>query len=131
MNTIKVEYIGKKPFCIDNVAKSGKVWNGPGDVQEVTPQQAKILTSYGDQWALVEAGDVVALDAPHTVATEDAQGNAVLTDAADLHGPLEKMTATELVAYAKLKYGKTLKPNRGRKVLLDEVLNMGNDVDLI
>lgn len=131
MTTIKVEYIGKKPFCIDNVAKSGKVWNGPGDVQEVTPQQAKILTGYADQWMLVDAGDTDAMEAPNTVATADAQGNAVLTDAADLQGPLEKMTATELVAYAKLKYGKDLKPNRGRKVLLDEVLSMGNDVDLI
>ncbi|WP_025915803.1 hypothetical protein [Herminiimonas sp. CN] len=131
MTTIKVEYIGKKPFCIDNVAKSGKVWNGPGDVQEVTLQQAKILTSYRDQWALVEASDVDALDAPYTVETQDAQGETVLTDAAELNGPLEKMTAAELVAYAKLKYGKTLKANRSRKILLDEVLNMGNDVDFV
>ncbi len=48
-----VRYVGKKPFATDNVASSRKVWNGPGDVQLVTEEQAKILTSYKDQWALV------------------------------------------------------------------------------
>lgn len=49
-----VEYVGKKPFAVDNVAKSGKVWRGTGDVQVVTDAQAKILAGYADQWKRLE-----------------------------------------------------------------------------
>ena len=45
---VKIKYVGRKPFCIDNVARSGASWNGNGDVQEVTPAQAKILIKYAD-----------------------------------------------------------------------------------
>lgn len=55
--SIRVEYIGKKPFAIDNVSGSGKSWEGPGDVQVVTEEQAEKLASYADQWRIVgEAG---------------------------------------------------------------------------
>lgn len=54
--TVAVRYVGKKPTAQDNVAKSGKLWEGNGDVQWVTSKQAKILTRYADQWALDEAG---------------------------------------------------------------------------
>lgn len=50
-NLVGVIYVGKKPTAHDNVAGSGKVWNGNGDVQEVTELQAATLTKYRDQWA--------------------------------------------------------------------------------
>ena len=52
---MKIEYIGKKPFAVDNVAKSGKTWDGPGDIQEVTDEQGKILLKYPDQFKDVDA----------------------------------------------------------------------------
>jgi hypothetical protein len=126
MNTIKVEYVGKKPFAIDNVARSGKAWNGNGDVQEVTPSQAKILTSYSDQWQLVDTQDQGALEAPVQVTVEGANGQAETIDTDSLGIPLEKMNATQLKAYAKHKHGKDLPLNRGRRVLLDEVIALEN-----
>ncbi|MES2320006.1 MAG: hypothetical protein V4631_21200 [Pseudomonadota bacterium] len=128
MNTIAVKYVGAKLFSIDNVAKSGKTWAGNGDVQHVTPAQAKILTSYKDQWALDDATDVDAMNGPNMIETKDADGATVLTDAADLTGAPEKMNAQELIAYAKAKYNKTLKP-RSRKLLLDEVMALAGVVD--
>lgn len=119
---IKVKYIGRKPFAIDNVAKSGKTWTGHGTVQEVTAGQAKILTSYRDQWALADDADAAELDKPVMIETEGADGATVHTDPAELHGPVEKMTVPQLLAYAQSKYGKTLTAKHGRKQLLDEVV---------
>lgn len=126
MNTIKVEYIGKKPFAIDNVARSGKAWNGNGDVQEVTPGQAKILTSYADQWALADAQDQAALEQPVQVEITGTDGAMETVDADALDKPVEKLTHKELIAYAKHKFGKDLSPKKSRKVLLDEVIALAN-----
>ena len=127
---VKVEYVGKKPFSVDNVAKSGKTWEGAGTVQEVTPAQAKILISYADQWALAKGQDPDVVNAPTIVITQDNDGNEVKTDASELTGHLEKMTAAQLVAYAQNKHGKTLKANRGRKVLLDEVMVLDGHINV-
>jgi hypothetical protein len=127
---VQVEYVGKKPFVVDNVAKSGKTWEGAGAVQEVTPAQAKILIGYADQWALAAGQDASVLSLPTVVVTKDEHGNEVETDASELTGHVEKMTATQLVAYAQNKYGKTLKLNRGRKVLLDEVMVLEGHINV-
>lgn len=119
-DTVRIEYVGKKPFAGDNVAKSGKIWNGPGDVQEVTVTQAKTLLKYPDQWALENPESATLLDAPKLV--EVSNGNDTTTvDVNNLNGPVEKMTATELRAFANEKYGKTFKGGLSRAVLLDEV----------
>ncbi len=130
-NLISIKYIGQKPFSMDNVAKSGKAWNGNGDVQDVTPRQAKLLLTHPGQWALADGRQASRLEGPNFVETEDANGNTVLTDEADLTGHIEKMTTAELVAYAQLKYGKTLKANRGRKLLLDEVMALDGQIDVL
>jgi hypothetical protein len=54
MPKVRIEYVGKKPYCSDNLARSKKVWRGRGDVQEVTEEQAEILLKHPDQWALAE-----------------------------------------------------------------------------
>lgn len=118
---VKVKYVGKKPFCTDNVARSGKSWAGHGDVQEVTPAQAKILTRYADQWVLVNAADADLVQAPQTVQVEDAAGEQVDVTDDVLNKPLEKMSTAELVALARVKYGRTLKAGMGKKNLLDTV----------
>lgn len=126
MSTIKVEYVGRKPFAIDNVARSGVMWNGAGDVQLVTPAQAKILTAYADQWALVDGDDQTLLDAPVVVVVQDKDGTDVTIAAESLSKPIEKMSATELAAYAKQKHNVTLARNKGRTALLNEVISLEN-----
>ena len=71
-----------------------------------------------------------SLNAPEIIVTQDEDGNDVETDASELIGSLEKMTCAQLVAYAKQKYGKTLKANRGRKVVLDEVMVLEGHVSV-
>lgn len=47
---IPVVYIGHKERKVDNVAGSGAVWHGHGDVQPVTPQQWGLLSKYPQIW---------------------------------------------------------------------------------
>lgn len=131
MSTVQVEYVGKKPFVVDNVARSGKTWSGTGDIQLVTPQQAKILTGYLDQWALVDGDDQKLLDAPMVIRLENEDGTIDQVDKAALKKNIEHMSATELAAYALEKYGKALKRNRGRTILLNEVIALENGADIV
>lgn len=62
MSTIKVEYVGVKPEKIDNVAGTGKVWHGQGDVQEVSPEAWAKLKRHPDIWRIHGAGAGVDAD---------------------------------------------------------------------
>ncbi|MBF0339450.1 MAG: hypothetical protein HQL95_00625 [Magnetococcales bacterium] len=46
----KIRYIGNKPFKRDTVTKSGTVWQGRGDVQEVDDKFAEKLLLFPDIW---------------------------------------------------------------------------------
>lgn len=118
---IKIKYVGRKPFAIDNVASSGKVWNGEGDVQEVTDRQARILLKYPDQWALNDEADQTLLDAPEVIQARGEDGTMVQLTADDLKRPTERMTKTELVAFAMDKWKVELDISRTKKELLDQV----------
>lgn len=117
---IKVAYVGKKPTAFDNVAKSGKIWSGHGDVQEVTDVQAKALLKYPDQWALVDQADAAQVNAPQSIKSTDAEGAEVTIDPDDLKTSVEKMSVAQLKAYAMETYGKTVE-GKTRKLIMDEV----------
>lgn len=65
MDLVNVKYVGIKPMKADNVAHSGAVWLGHGDVQAVTPAVWGKLVNHPDVWALAEeqpaAGQAVTL----------------------------------------------------------------------
>ena len=126
---IKIVYVGKKPFAYDNVAKSGKVWQGNGDVQEVTEDQAKQLLKFPDQWDVVDAQDAGIVDTPSTTEVTDEDGETVNVDNTDLKKPLEKMTKAELVALAKAKWGKELDVTSGKKLLIDAIEEFDRDLE--
>jgi hypothetical protein len=126
---IKIVYVGKKPTAYDNVAKSGKVWQGNGDVQEVTEDQAKQLLKYPDQWDVVDAEDAGILNTSSTTEVTDEDGEKVNVDDADLKKPLEKMTKAELVALAKAKWGKELDATTGKKLLIDAIEEFDRDLE--
>jgi len=128
MSLIKIVYVGKKPTCFDNVAKSGKVWNGPGDVQEVTPEQAKQLLKFPDQWDVVNDEDAGIVNQPTTVDVTDEDGQDVQIDQASLAKPLEKMSKAELVALAKAKWDKDLDATKSKKLLIDAIEEFERDV---
>lgn len=128
---VDVVYVGKKPQAFDNVAQSHKVWNGSGDVQAVTEQQARILIKYPDQWKLADANDTAAVNKPAVHSTSDADGNKVNVTESDLKKPVEKMNKNELVVYAKEKFGKDLDPALGKKQMLDELEAWEKEIDPI
>lgn len=118
---VQIVYVGKKPTSFDNVARSGKVWNGNGDVQEVTPEQAKTLLKYPDQWALVNKDDAVVVDAPVIItSTDPADGAKTNVTEEELAIHIEKMTVPQLRAYAQEKFGKEL-DGKKRAEILDEL----------
>lgn len=58
---VAVEYIGKKPKKEDNVAGTGVVWHGAGDVQMVDRAAAAKLIYYTDVWRLAPQEAAVAV----------------------------------------------------------------------
>lgn len=118
---VALKYVGRKPAAYDNIAHSGKVWNGPGDVQEVTDAQAKLLLKYPDQWALVNPADQARVDAPVSITAVDEHGDTVTVDPEALNRPIERMSKPELVAYAKQKFGKKLDARKSTKQMIDMI----------
>lgn len=53
MSTVQVEYIGTKPVKEDNVAGTGVVWAGQGDVQTVPMSAWAALAKHPGIWRLV------------------------------------------------------------------------------
>ena len=119
---VQVVYLGNKPFATDNVAKSGKQWSGYGDVQEVTPEQAKILIKYPDQWAL---GDGKNLPSRAAVQQKLAEVHAAAAERSPGSGGkrLEDMTKEELMVHADKFYGIAL----DREKTLPEMLAQLDD----
>lgn len=120
-NLVPVVYVGNKPHAFDNIAHSGKSWQGKGDVQEVTDAQAKLLLKYPDQWALANEADRATVDAPVSIQSQDENGEAVTIDPDELKKPLEKMNKAELSALAKQSWDKELDPAMTKKAMIDQI----------
>ena len=120
-NLVPVVYVGNKPHAFDNIAHSGKSWQGKGDVQEVTDAQAKLLLKYPDQWALANEADRATVDAPVSIQSQDENGEAVTINPDDLKKPLEKMNKAELSALAKQSWDKELDPAMTKKAMIDQI----------
>lgn len=120
-NLVPVVYVGNKPHAFDNIAHSGKSWQGKGDVQEVTDAQAKLLLKYPDQWALANEADRAAVEAPVSIEGKNEDGEAVTIDPDDLKKPLEKMNKAELSALAKQSWDKELDPAMTKKAMIDQI----------
>ena len=105
----RIQYVGKKPMAFDNVAGSRKIWEGHGDVQEVSAEQAKILLKFPDQWALDDPDEAARLADASPEADRAAKK------------PLEKMSKTELLVLAKAEFGHELPPTLSRKLMIDQI----------
>ncbi|AOY90560.1 hypothetical protein BKK79_00985 [Cupriavidus sp. USMAA2-4] len=118
---IPIEYVGKKPWTRDNVAGSGKAWEGPGDVQEVCVNQARMLLKHPDQWALANPDDAALVDGPVMVAvTDPGTGEQTEVTQDSLAKPLEKMSKAELAAYA-ASIKLSLQPTLNKKQIIDAI----------
>lgn len=115
--TVKVTYVGKKPFAADNVAHSGKMWHGRGDVQEVTAAQAAILLRYPDQW---QAGDK-KLPTESEIEERLAKIAPVQGGVGVTGKRLEDMESGELASHAAHYYGLMLDPKLPKEDLLEQL----------
>lgn len=127
---VSLVYVGNKPAAYDNIARSGKTWNGKGDVQEVTESQAKQLLKFPDQWRLANEEDTARVEHIESIKVVDEDGDNVVIDPEAFKKPIEKMTKAEIVAYAKDRWGKELDVNLGKKTLIDLVEEFERDLDV-
>lgn len=127
---IPVIYVGKKPQAFDNVARSGKTWNGAGDVQEVTDAQAKMLIKFPDQWQLADEADLAQVNQPTSITGTNEDGDSVSVDPAALNKPLEKMNKAELTALAIDRWGKELDSKLGKKQMIDQLEEWQETLDV-
>lgn len=127
---IALRYVGKKPAAYDNIARSGKTWNGPGDIQYVTDAQAKLLVKFADQWVLDDPKDAKLVETPTALTVQDEDGKDVSIDPVELKKPFEKMNKNELKALAKDKWGKDLDLRKSTKDLIDQVEELERDLNV-
>ncbi|CAG2132510.1 hypothetical protein [Cupriavidus numazuensis] len=118
---IALMYVGKKPWTFDNVAGSGKAWDGPGDVQEVTVNQARRLLQHPDQWALANQEDAALVSGEVTVQVTEPSGKTVEVPATVLKKPFEKMSKPELAAYAKTELKLDLLPALSKAAMINAI----------
>lgn len=116
-SVVGIVYVGKKPFSVDNVAGSGKFWEGNGCVREVTVAQAKTLLNYPDQWALADESEQAIVDKKEALTVIDGDGDSLEISPESLNKPVEKMNKPQLVALAK-SLGKELGMNVSRKEMI-------------
>lgn len=127
---VLITYRGHKPTAVDNVARSGAIWTGHGDLQPVPVDQARILVRYPDVWALADPADQALLDAPRTVEVADEAGEMrAVTLAKDKR--LERLTKPELVALAMAKWGKYLDARWSAKRMIDQIEEWEHDLDAL
>lgn len=128
---VPLVYVGNKPTAYDNIARSGKTWNGHGDIQEVTEAQAKLLLKYPDQWTLFDADDTERVTRIESVKVVDEDGERVAIDPEAFQKPLEKMTKTEMVAYARDRWGRLLDIGMAKKMMIDQIEEWEIELDVI
>lgn len=129
MTSVPIVYVGKKPFAVDNVAGSGKAWNGNGDVQTVTPAQAKVLIRFSDQWKLANSKTAASVESSGVVEVM-LDGEVIDVDVDAISRSLDKLSKPELLAIAKAKIGKEFSPSLSKKVLLDEIRKSADDLGI-
>jgi hypothetical protein len=130
MASVKIKYVGNKPVTFDSITRSGTVWNGKGDVKEVPEATAKALLKYPDQWALENPSDIPLISQAEVIKVTDEDGDQVVVDSDALKKPLEKMSKTELKAFAKRRYSRELDARKSSKNLIDEIEELENDVSV-
>lgn len=81
-----VQYVGHKARKDDNVGKSGVVWFGHGDVQEVPARAWGALSRHPDVWQLVDDGQSGEAEQADLDVEEDAEKPAAFANMS-MHNP--------------------------------------------
>lgn len=120
-----IRYIGKKERKEDNVAHTGTVWNGNGDVQNVPDNAVAKLLVHTDSWEL--AGDAQKSGDELQQTTSTAKSNEPTE--ADMKPPmvnLETMDKDALRSYAQQHFGHTFHPKAGEAKMRQDIIGLMN-----
>lgn len=100
---MKIKYIGHKDRKTDNVADTGTVWLGHGDVQEVEdPRAAQKMLVHKEVWVRDDGSAPPAKKSEPTAptTTKQPEGGYVLVKGEKETIDLEAMTFAQLKAFA-------------------------------
>ena len=111
-----VMYVGSKPTKTDNVAGTGIVWNGHGDVQEVPGKAVSALLAHGGVWQLVESVEQPVEQPAEQPAEHDM---APLVE-------LDAMSKNELRDYAQRHFNHAFAPNTGEEKMRHTIVGLMN-----
>jgi len=129
-----IRYIGKKDERTDNVAGTGLVWNGQGDVQTVSDAAAAKLLAHPDIWE--DAGDAPVdekpkaekpvadkpADEPTPPKQDDPEDDSALAPMVNL----ETMDKVALKEYAQRHFGHEFHPNTGEPKMRSTIIGLMN-----
>lgn len=130
---MKIMYIGRQPVHRDRLFGTHIRWNGPGDVQEVEPDEvaAKMLNQHPDVYTAAPDSKSAPAEAvprptePEIVppcGPEDIDEPAIDVDGHVV--PLRLANKVQLEAYAKERFGVSLDRRRTQQALAEEVLRL-------
>ena len=117
---MRIKYVGKKPTKQDNVAGTGKVWVGAGDVHEIPDEDAALLLKHPDVWAEAAAAE------PEPLPPAETEPRWVLEPLSDEAAPvvLDTMTDAEIRKFGRdigLTVANTLKGDELREYVYGQV----------
>lgn len=124
----KIRYVGSKPSKMDNIAGTGVVWNGNGDVKNIPDRVVPLLLAHPDVWALDDGETVnqaVDID-PAKMETQHEQDPLSETDSKAPMVNLETMDKDGLREYAQRYFGHTFHHNTGEGRMRDEIIGLMN-----
>lgn len=129
-----IRYVGKKDRKEDNVAQTGVVWEGKGDVQPVPDNAVPKLLMHPDIWELATEEPVTEQPSGETK-TEEPVTEPVKTDPAkemteaEAMPPLvnlESMDKAALKDFAQRQFGHEFHPNTGEAKMRQTIIGMMN-----
>jgi len=109
MKTIPIKYVGlKETGDSDHLYGTNIVWKGPGDVQEVPEDKAKLLMNHPDVWkdapkAAERKEDPLVAEAPQSKRITETEDDHV---AAKIH----LMPKEDLIRYALTEFNERIDP---------------------
>ena len=115
---VKIKYVGKKEIKEDNVARTGVIWYGEGDVQTVPDSAAPRLLKHVDVWKLADDQDIGEYEEAPEEEPEEEVDNPPLVD-------FDSMDKDQLIDYALREFGykmdKRYSIDRMKRVIIAEM----------
>lgn len=128
---VPVQYVGKKPEKIDNVADTGLAWL-PGQIHFVPPLTAQKLARYPDIWKIVDDATVEADPAAVGLVVTETQLDPPALTQIDLQAKtldlpnLAGMVRADISTFAASQFNVQLPANMKKEDMIQQVVALSN-----